>query len=329
LRFRSCPRAGGVGRSTWFNGAEGERQPTGMMLGAQGEHPTYLESGECTTTSAFIITHRAALLQGALIAAKSGCTDPASFTSCLRSASTSTILAASTGVGQITANVGGHLMPQHPIQAFAAGDLDEIPTVVGAQHDELRSAPLATTGFPATVQGYQTYLSNAFGVLAPLVAAQYPAAAFADPAYAAGAAASDSGIPSGIGVCPMLIEQGNALMKVTRTFAYEMNDPTGGALAASLPAGFEIGSEHASEINFLYAQLGSTRTAGEQQMAARMLRYWGTFARTGRPEGALPWPALHERSPNAIRFTPTGDVLVPWDMMSAEHRCGFWAQVGY
>ncbi len=287
-----------------------------------------IESGECTTTSAFVISHRAALLQGALIAAKAGCTDPGSFTSCLRSAPASAILAASTGVGQITANVGGHLLAQHPIQAITAGDVDQIPVIVGAQHDELRSSPIATTGFPATVASYQLYLTNAFGTLNPLVAAQYPAGAFSDPVYAAGAAASDSGIPSGIGVCPMLIEQGSALSRVTRTFAYEMDDPTGGALSA-VPAGFVVGSEHASEISFLYAQLASTRTAGEQQMASRMLRYWGTFARTGRPEGALPWRALTERSREVIRFQPTEDVLVPWDSMSDQHHCGFWAQVGY
>ena len=64
-------------------------------------------------------------------------------------------------------------------------------------------------------------------------------------------------------------------------------------------------------------------------MQARMLRYWGTFARTGRPEGAVAWPALRERSRSVIRFTPTGDALLPWDGVSAEHRCGFWAQVGY
>ena len=289
-------------------------------------HHAIIESGECTTTSAFIISHRAALLQGAQIAAKAGCTDAASFTSCLRAAPAATILTAATGVGLIGANVGGHLMPQHPIQAFLSGDFEEIPTVVGAVHDEQRSAPLATTGFPATIQGYQTYLNNAFGALAPLVAAQYPPAAFADPEYAAGAAASDSGIPSGIGVCPMLIEQGNALKKVTRTFAFEMSDPNGGALFGSFPPGFEVGSQHGAHNNFVYAQLAPTRTAGEQQMAARMLRYWGTFVRTGRPEGA---PALHGRSPSVLRFAPDGDAVIPFEAMSAEHRCGFWAQVGY
>jgi para-nitrobenzyl esterase len=289
-----------------------------------------IESGECTTTSAFIISHRAALLQGANIAAKAGCTDAASFTSCLRSTPTAILLTASTGVGQITANVGGHLMPRAPIDVISSGEMRDLPVIVGAQHDELRSAPLATTGFPATVASYQQYLTNAFGPLASLVAAQYPPGAYADPVYAAGAAASDSGIPSGIGVCPMLIELGDALSRVTRTFAYEMNDPAGGALAANLPPGFVVGSEHASEINFLYAQLGPTRTAGEQQMASRMLDYWGAFARNGHPQGGtLPWRPLHERPNNVLRFQPTSDALVPMPAMSAEHRCDFWARVGY
>ena len=75
--------------------------------------------------------------------------------------------------------------------------------------------PLNVTGFPATAETFNKYLAGAFGPLAPLVAAQYPLDKVADPAYAAGAAASDSGIPNGIGVCPMLVELGSALAKAT------------------------------------------------------------------------------------------------------------------
>src|SRR6267143_1593440 len=44
-RFRSCPRAGGVGRSTWFNGGEGSAMGRGrvvvvalLVLAATGRH---------------------------------------------------------------------------------------------------------------------------------------------------------------------------------------------------------------------------------------------------------------------------------------------------
>src|SRR4029450_2938787 len=99
---------------------------------------------------------------------------------------------------------------------------------------------------------------------------------------AAGAAASDSGAPSGIGVCPMLFEQADALAGVTATYAYELNDPNAGRLGA-VPAGFEVGSEHAAEVKFLYnGYVGTLQPPGirpdEQAMAHSMLRYWATFA---------------------------------------------------
>lgn len=56
---------------------------------------------------------------------------------------------------------------------------------------------------------------------------------------------SDSGIPNGIGVCPMLAELGSALSKVTTTLVYELDDPHG-SVAQGFP-GFEAGSLHTAE----------------------------------------------------------------------------------
>ena len=163
--------------------------------------------------------------------------------------------------------------------------MERIPVIVGANHDEQKRNPVQTTGFPATAQTYDKYLKDAFGPLAPLVAAEYPPSAFSDPAYAAGAAASDSGIPNGIGVCPMLTELGGALAKATQTFAYELNDPRGSGMPDA--NGFELGSMHTAEIGFLYAEIKpGARTPDEMQLAARMQHYWATFARNGRPKMA-------------------------------------------
>lgn len=288
-----------------------------------------IESGECTNMSAYIASHQAALLQGAKFAAKAGCADPEAFTSCLRSKSPSTLLLASEGLGMFTANIGGALMPTAPIDVIESGEMERIPVIVGANHDEQKHNPVETTGFPATEQSYQKYLKNAYGPLEPLVAYEYPPNAFADPAYAAGAAASDSGVPNGIGFCPMLPELGGALAKVTQTFAYELNDPRGSGTPDS--AGFELGSMHTAEIGFLYAQVAADKHTTEQvQMASRMQHYWATFVRSGHPkDGDHEWPALQAGSGSILRFQPNGDVMVPRATVSAEHHCDFWAQLGY
>ena len=288
-----------------------------------------IESGECTRTSAYIIDHQTALLRGANLAAKAGCTDSATFLTCLRSKPAAALQSASAGLGMFTANVGGAVLSKAPLDAIEAGEVERIPVIVGATHDEQRRNPIATTGFPATQQSYDKYLTNTFGSLAPLVAAQYPPKAFADPAYAAGAAASDSGIPNGIGVCPMLVELSAALTKVTRTFAYELNDPHGSVVADT--PGFEPGSLHTAEVPYLYADNASgARTAEQLQLASRMQRYWATFARTGRPgDAAHEWAALQPGSGSVLRFQPKGDVIIPSATISSEHRCAFWAQVGY
>jgi para-nitrobenzyl esterase len=288
-----------------------------------------IESGECTPTSAYVISHETALLQGAKFAAKAGCTDPKTFTSCLRSKPASTLLSSSEGLGMFTANIGGSLLPKAPLAAIESGELERIPVIVGANHDEQKRNPVQTTGFPATAQTYDKYLKDAFGPLAPIVASEYPASAFADPAYAAGAAASDSGIPNGIGVCPMLTELGGALAKATQTFAYELNDPRGSGMPDS--NGFELGSMHTAEIGFLYAEAKpGSHTPEQMQLAARMQHYWATFARTGHPkDGAAEWPALQAGSGNVLRFQPNGDVIVPAATVAAEHHCDFWTRLGY
>ncbi len=288
-----------------------------------------IESGECTGTSAYIISHEAALLQGAKFAAAAGCTDAKTFTSCLRAKPASTLLSASEGLGMFTANIGGNLMPKAPIEVIESGQMERIPVIVGANHDEQKHNPVEAMGFPGTEQSYQKYLKSSYGPLAPLIAAEYPPTAFANPDYAAGAAASDSGSPNGIGVCPMLTELGGALAKVTQTFAYELNDPHGSGVPDS--AEFELGSMHTAEIGFLYAQTPpSPHTPAQMQMATRMQHYWATFVRSGHPhDGEHEWPAMQAGSGSILRFQPNGDAIVPSGTVSTEHHCDFWNKLGY
>ena len=127
----------------------------------------------------------------------------------------------------------------------------------------------------------------------------------------------------------MLTELGGALAKATQTFAYELNDPRGSGMPD--PNGFELGSMHTAEIGFLYAEIQpGARTPDEMQLAARMQRYWATFAWNGRPkDGAGEWPALQAGSGNILRFQPGGDAAISAAMVSAEHHCDFWTRLGY
>jgi para-nitrobenzyl esterase len=293
-----------------------------------------IESGECTPSSVFIVSHQQELATGANFAANVGCTDPSSFASCLRAAPASKLLSAASAAGRFTANVGGALVPVHPFRAMASGRIAEVPVIVGANHDEQKGGGLATTGFPGSVTGYETYLDTTFGLLAPLVMAKYPAADYSDPAYAAGAAVTDSGAPSGIGVCPMLFAQADALAGNTPTYAYELDDPNGGRLGA-FPAGFEVGSEHAAEVKFLYnGYIGVLQPPGvrpdEQSMAGSMLRYWASFAASGQPsDGTLAWPRYASGSEKVLRFQPSGNIALARSVVYDDHNCGFWEDLGF
>jgi hypothetical protein len=105
----------------------------------------------------------------------------------------------------------------------------------------------------------------------------------------------------------MLVELGAALA-VTKTYAYELDDPDAGALSA-VPAGFQVGPEHGAEIKFLYNAtiLPTTRTPDEALMTARLLRYWGGFMHNGDPDHfGLTWPRF-DQSGQVIRFQPANE----------------------
>jgi hypothetical protein len=115
-------------------------------------HKAIIESGECTRTSGFIVSHQTALLRGAKFAAKAGCADAKTFAACLRSKTAAELLSASAGLDLSVANAGGSLMPTVPIELIESGELQRIPVIVGANHDEQKHNPVETTGFPATAE---------------------------------------------------------------------------------------------------------------------------------------------------------------------------------
>jgi para-nitrobenzyl esterase len=123
-------------------------------------HQAIIQSGECAPSSsadrgstqpaarAFMVTHQQELLSGIPFAVQLGCTAPETFATCLRAVSASALLA-----GGLTPhpNVGGALMPAFFFDAIRSRHIAKVPVLLGVSHDELRSFPLPTTGFPGTV----------------------------------------------------------------------------------------------------------------------------------------------------------------------------------
>ena len=110
-------------------------------------------------------------------------------------------------------------------------------------------------------------------------------------------------------------------------YAYEFDDPDAPFSLPTLPFSAGMGSYHTAEIAYVFGRpwaLADPSRFDEAQarLSAAVQDFWGSFARTGRPEGATPWR----------RFGDAGDVLAlsPGGLGTASdiagrHRCAFWA----
>jgi para-nitrobenzyl esterase len=112
------------------------------------------------------------------------------------------------------------------------------------------------------------------------------------------------------------------------TFRYEFEDPdTPTPPNLGIPNSFHIGAYHSGELQYLFQvrNESGSKTAAQQQLSERMMRYWANFARSGNPGGAgsQTWPAYRANAPEILLLRPAGDVVI--DNFDTEHHCAFWA----
>ena len=69
------------------------------------------------------------------------------------------------------------------------------------------------------------------------------------------------------------------------TFRYEFNDPTSPTLYGFTLPGEDMSNAHSGELQYLFDfTLGDKPlTPTQERLSDQMMRYWGTFARTGNP----------------------------------------------
>ncbi|KAA2256921.1 carboxylesterase family protein [Solihabitans fulvus] len=279
----------------------------------------------------------AAEQQGLAIAARLGCDkgDRAAVAQCLHGRSTADIAALGFdymygfGLGPV---VGGPVLPTDPAQAISSGHFNKVPMIVGTTHDEERFMVygLAAQHVPlATDQDYLAQLVANFcdqGATgcdrADKVHAAYPLSAHdGSPALALSSVLTDSVFTK------PAIDTDRALAAQVPTYAYEFADEQAPWLAGA-PMSFPVGAYHTSELSYLFGvDWVGGRTAAQDALSDRMIRYWTQFARTGNPNapGLPAWSRFHcagqyvqSLAPGAIGRTD----------LRRDHQYDFWKSLG-
>jgi para-nitrobenzyl esterase len=267
-------------------------------------------------------TEADAEVSGEKFAAQVGCVTQTA--ACLRAVPVTTILndQASYPTQPV---VDGKLLPLPFDTAFSTGQFNRVPVINGTNQDELRWSVAfgydLTTG-PATAADYENYLLSAFGTNARTVAAKYPLSSYQSPDVALATVETDSGV-----ACSSSVVDG-WLSQFTQTYAYEFDDPSPPIYLP--PVSFPTGAAHTTELQFLWPGyhggegIAHPLSPREEVLSTRMVKYWTTFAKAGRPSYSVPsyWPHFTIENPN-IQFLLLANP-VPSHRFSQEHNCGFW-----
>jgi carboxylesterase type B len=289
-----------------------------------------MESGSCRGNS-----RATAEAESLAFAKAAGCPTAATAATCLRGKDEATLLSASANYVPIFYTYGGADLPASPLQAIASGRFNQVPILMGDNHDEGR---LFTTGYAHyTSEQYKQFVTDSFGTLAPQVLARYPWSAYPSrytAAYAIGALLTDSWLYGGIGGCGAR-QVASSLAKSTPVFFYQFDDRHPPAPSGGLP-GFQFGAAHSLELSYLWPSfangnsLAAEFTPAQQELSRQMVAYWGAFTKSGSPDKAgLPgWPAHSAGTAGGGRLMslrPGGTSrTITTSTYGAEHQCSFW-----
>lgn len=276
-----------------------------------------IQSGPCSSAPRGVTDP-----QGLELAARLGCTDPASAADCLRALPAAELLE---GLGDFAANVtiDPELLPLGPREAITAGALAPVPVIIGGTRDEARI--YLSSFFPLAPERYPLVLEDYLPGLSAQVSVEYPHEDYDDPVYALSSALNDA-----FAGCP-LRQLAADLSRVTPTYVYEFDDPHAPEPHwMSLPPGYELGSSHSSDGPYLFEREGLTQPdaapfdRAQLALGKAMRRTLGAFARTGDPSlrSGPYWPEYEPDTDLVLLMAPAGlDVITDY---SERHHCDFW-----
>ncbi|MGH3290797.1 MAG: carboxylesterase family protein, partial [Trebonia sp.] len=283
-----------------------------------------MQSGSCATQT--LATAQTASLA---FAKQAGCPNAATAAACVRALPEATLLSASSSY-QPEFTYGGPELPVADAAAVAAGNYDHVPVLMGTNHDEGRTFSQGLTGL--TQAQADALISSQYGSLAPAILARYPWSSYPSPytaAYMIGDIWTDSGFLTGIGGCPTQ-NLAARFASTTRTYFYQFDDLHAPGLNNDQP-GYQWGAGHAMELAYLWPSFNNgyslydLLTPAQLELSQQMVKYWGAFVTTGRPEvaGQPAWPRYNSGQLMSLR---PGDQTqtISAATFGAEHQCSFW-----
>jgi carboxylesterase type B len=283
-----------------------------------------MQSGSCTSQSP-----AAAQAAGLAFAKQAGC-PAATAAACLRALPETKLLDASTNYSA-KFTYGGPELPVADAPAVAAGNYDRVPLLIGDNHDEGRTFSQGFTGLTET-QADQL-VSSAYGSSrSAAILARYPWKSYPAPytaAYMVGDIWTDSGFVTGIGGCPTQ-NLATQFAATTRTYFYQFDDRHAPGLNKTHP-GYQWGAGHAMELAYLWPSFNNgyslydLLTPAQLELSRQMIRYWGAFVATGRPEvsGQPFWPRYSSGQLMSLRPGEATQTISA-AAYGAEHQCSFW-----
>lgn len=251
-----------------------------------------------------------------------GCHQASSVVGCLRGKSVEAMVKAKNAqvLGMASfpfhPTVDGHVVPEAPPSAFANGNFNKVPFMVGtteAEHSHWEQFHnLSETAFNALL----AQLVIKPGSL-PEAQALYDVARYGDYSSAYIAAFDDRGV-----TCSTVRNVAAVAANNTApTYHYRFRQ----VLSSDKRLGF--GAYHTSDLLFLFQHLDGEHFAtspAEQATQAAMLRYWTRFAATGDPtpqDGSLAVWKPHDAAAGAYQSLESTPSSQQW-LKSAE--CAFW-----
>ncbi len=281
-----------------------------------------VQSGPCANE---FLTRETAQQRGLGTAAELGCPDEATAAACLRARPFADLV----GLGEAEVSVphrhiaslrwfpvaGTDVLPRQPLEAFRAGQANDVPLIHGVTRDEMRfwvGLAYDAAGRPVSAEQYPQIIEDLYGADAPEVLGQYPVTDYPTPSIALATALTDEG--GMVGTCSQL-----DLFDAVRSpvYGFEFAEPLPGS-DGTMP----LGAQHGADVPYFFdsAFPGApppSRTPEQNALAKQLIGWWTTFAATGAP--GPDWPTFREGGAISISSAATGPVDI-----SREHRCEFW-----